>query len=215
MAASQIYMPAGQTSMVKKGSIAVQVQTEYSFRPYPRIKTTIFNDGQVVHKVEKKLDSSIDSVDEQMRVERIIRNQHKDVMAVVQERAQSSTPALKKKLAETPDELSGVDKIAAIPGVLTVYCLDSDGSFHNRKGTERFRKIYATLLKDLDALLSIFAMRPGQPGLREKGVYEVERDGLYLASAGDKFYFITVRRDNDTINYEKAIKEIVKPFGEF
>ncbi len=201
--------------MVKKGSVEVQIQTEYSFRPYPRIKTTIFNDGQVVHKVEKKLNAPIDSTDEQMRVERIIRNQHKEVVAIVQEKAKSSAPVLKEKLAETTDELSGVDNIAAIPGVLAVHCLDSNGNFHNRKGTERFRKIYSALLKDIDALLSIFAARPGQPGLREKGIYEVERDCLYLASVGDKFYFITVCRDNDTINYEKAIKEIVMPFDEF
>ena len=215
MTASQTYMPAGKTSMVKKGSASIQIQTEYSFRPYPRIKTTIFNDGQVVRNIEKKLDKPIDSPDAQMRVERVIRNQHKQIVEVIKDQSLSAIPVFNEELNPSSEELSCVDKIAAIPGVLAVYCLDGEGNFHNRKGTERFRKVYAGLLKNLPELFSIFSVRSGQPGIRERGVYEVERDYLYFASAGDQFYFVTVRRANDTINYEQSIKEIVKPFGEF
>jgi hypothetical protein len=46
---------------------------------------------------------------------------------------------------------------------------------------------------------------------REKGVCEVERDRLYLASAGAEFYFILVKPPNQAMDYERMIKEIVDP----
>ena len=67
------YIPAGRTSLVRRGGAPIQVQTEYAFRPYPRVTTTILDNGKVLHKVERKLEKGIDSLEEQSHMEEVIR----------------------------------------------------------------------------------------------------------------------------------------------
>ena len=59
------FIPAGRTSLVNKDGSSIQIQTEYAFRPYPRVTTTILDNGRVLHKVERKLNKGIDSIEEQ------------------------------------------------------------------------------------------------------------------------------------------------------
>jgi len=74
------YIPAGRTSLVKKGGLSLQIQTEYARIPAPRITTTILKNGQVLHKVQRELEYQITSLEEQASTEEIIKRQH---MAVV------------------------------------------------------------------------------------------------------------------------------------
>lgn len=63
----------------------LQVQTEYAHRPFPRITTTILKQGQVLHKVEKKLEHAIASVEEQNLAEDIMKRQHAEVLSLIQD----------------------------------------------------------------------------------------------------------------------------------
>jgi len=78
-----VFIPAGRTSLVKRGDQQLQVQTEYAYRPYPRITTTILNAGQVLHKLEKRLDRPIESIEEQNIAEDVIKRQHQEVVALI------------------------------------------------------------------------------------------------------------------------------------
>lgn len=77
------FIPAGRTSLVKRGESMLQVQTEYAPRPYPRITTTILNQGQVLHKLEKKLEQAIGSVEEQNLAEDVMKRQHAEVLSLI------------------------------------------------------------------------------------------------------------------------------------
>jgi len=87
------YIPVGRTSLVRRGSDLppLQVQTEYSRRPYARIATTVTEKGRVLHKIEKKLDGPVSTFEEQMKIERIMQAQHIEVERIIE--AQVLAPA--------------------------------------------------------------------------------------------------------------------------
>lgn len=190
----------------------MQVQTEYALRPYPRLTTTILNDGQVLHKIEKKLERPIESTEEQTEIERMIKRQHAEIVSIVEEHA-SGKPSVLEVLGDShSDYVTLSDHIKAIPGVHKVYDLDPEGNFLHQESADQFRKAFAVVFKGLRELLEIFAEIPGITMTREKGVYEVERDKLYLVSAGDEICFVTIKRANDTIVYEQALNKALVDF---
>ena len=79
------YVPAGKTSIIRRSDISYQLQTEYAYRPYPRITTTILHEGQVIKKIERKLDNIIGSIEEQNDVQDIIQAQHNQVFRLIRE----------------------------------------------------------------------------------------------------------------------------------
>ena len=107
-------IPNGRTSRVKKGETSLQVQTEYAYRPYPRLTTTVLNDGQVLHKIEKKLDRPIGSVEEQSEIERMIKRQHSDVVSIIEENV-AGKPATFEVPAEFVPQRFGYNHILLNP----------------------------------------------------------------------------------------------------
>src|SRR3990172_3768301 len=93
------YIPAGRISMVDKGGVALHVQTEYAYRPYPRVTTTILDRGRVLHKVEKKLPKGIDSPEEQSQMEEVIKHQHSEILAIIKDNHKKAAP--KNEQSET------------------------------------------------------------------------------------------------------------------
>lgn len=203
------YIPSGKTSLVKKNDKALQVQTEYSSRPFPRIKTTIFDQGQVIHKVEKKLDRPVDSLEEQNRIEGIMKHQHMEVLTVLRDTnavSSSTDPG-----DGSTQGLSTQDRLAAISGVQWVFKVDREGNFASQSGSQMFQKAYAEIFKSLADIMDIFSTLPGSEDFREKGVYEIERDRLYYVSGGSEFFLITISRPDHKIKYENTFREIVCP----
>lgn len=82
MAATR-YIPAGRTSLVKRGQVALQLQTEYASRPLPRITTTISRNGRVLHKIEREMIKAIETIEEQQHTETVIRRQHEEISDII------------------------------------------------------------------------------------------------------------------------------------
>ncbi|MEA3296693.1 MAG: hypothetical protein U9R56_02380, partial [candidate division Zixibacteria bacterium] len=191
-------------------SNSLQVQTEYAYRPYPRITTTILNSGQVLHKIEQNLERPIESTEEQQRIEDIIKRQHAEVVKLLkqQDGYPSSTP---KKAQETCDKPSAIsDRLKLIPGIEYLFHLDNEGNFIGNASEKQFKKKYSAIFKYVPELMEIFSLLPGSGSQREQGVYEIEYDRLYFASVGDGCYFLTAKRVDRDTDYEKAIKEVLK-----
>ena len=229
--AAQRFIPAGRTALVQPATsqrdperqnvdpgvaqVALQVQTEYAHNPYPRITTTILNSGQVVHKVEKKLDRAVQSLEEQQRVEGMLNHQHSEVVAILK-RQQGHALVSREDAQEAPvKSTSIVERLRAIPGSEHIFRLDNKGDFIGRATETQFRKSFKSVFKNLPSLMEVFAELAGdfsQPQ-RQSGVCEVERDRLYFASTGSECIFITVRRVDRDTDYEKAIKEVISDTG--
>lgn len=208
------YIPVGRTSLVRRGRIDLQVQTEYATRPYPRITTTVLNSGQVLHKIEKKLEEPIRSQEEQVRAQRVLQQQHADVTTLL-ESDSAITPSQPKPQASTAKETAGskrslTERLAALNGIQRIYQLDNDGNFIGSGSMDQFRRAFAPVLKHMHELLGVFVELPGPNGRREQGVYEIERDSLYMISTGKEFFFVVVKRADRDTNFEKSLREIIK-----
>ena len=248
MSASK-YIPTGRTSLIKKDTVSLQVQTEYAYRPYPRLTTTILNSGQVLHKIEKKLEKEVESIAEQNIIEERIKSQHADVIkiikenntdslleskkpaepkpaevklqqeevsvvpvseAVVPEADISAVPPVQEEIEES-NEIHYTQKFKAVEGVKYVYHLSPDGQFHSEVESTQFKKTFSPIFKNIVEMMEIFSISPG--GLeREKGVCEIQRNQLYLVSAGEKIYFVVLENPKKDINYEERFNQIINKY---
>lgn len=209
--AASTYIPAGRTSIIKRRDITLQVQTEYAHRPLPRITTTILDGGKVVHKIERGLDKPIDSLARQEKVEEAVKRQHTEVLAII--RNESSGIPLSVGLPSRPQRrpVTLYDELCAISGVQHVFRLDNEGNFVGGSTSDQFKRSFAEVFKNIRQLIEVFVLEPGVGVTREKGVCEIERSRLYLASAGAECYFILVKPVDFTMDYEKAIKHVIDP----
>ena len=224
------FIPAGKTSLVKKGVASLQVQTEYANRPYPRITTTILREGQVLHKIEKKLERAVENKEEQDHTEVIIQQQHDEVEVFInRDLVIPDTSKITLPTEETTDAASGypviseaipvdtpsgnrpslLEQFSSIPGFEHVYQIDSSGNFISQTAEVQFRKKFRSISKSMSQVLQVFPFYQDNSGTRERGVCEVEQNRLYLASAGNKCFFISVNPPAGQINYEKYISDII------
>ena len=134
--------------MVKTGGLSLQVQTEYAANPSPRVTTTILQEGQVLHKVQRNLEKPISSIEEQSKMEMTIVRQHADILSIL--RDGKATRALKLKLAEKDAKRNhgSVETLREIPGVRNVYRLDSDGNFVGARTSEQFQEVRVQMPPD-------------------------------------------------------------------
>jgi hypothetical protein len=207
---SDAYIPVGRTSLAKNGKVAYQVQTEYASRPYPRVTTTVLTNGEVVKKIEKKLLRPVTSPEDKHHAETLIRCQHEEVVAIIQNKPAGKKPAHAASGTPSGKKAPLHEQFAALPGFQHLYRLDCEGAFVNEKLARHFKKAFPSVFKHLPEILELFPFVPGGLPERQKGVYEVERDRLYFVSAGSKCYFIVVRPTSSEIDYEAALQKILR-----
>ena len=217
------YIPAGRTSLIKKGKQDLQIQTEYAYRPRPRITTSIAVSGRVIQKIERELAKPIDSEEQQMRVQRTIVQQHAEILSLIKKRTLDKEASL-KPISEAPasQEQPPVeepaspeveyehipDKILDLPGVSQLFRLTNDGDFVDDGTENKFRKKYRKIFKNLADLMELYGREQG--GIkREIGVYEIQPEKLYFASSGVECYFIVINEPSLELNYEISIRDII------
>lgn len=222
------FIPTGRTSLIKANKVSLQIQTEYANRPFPRITTTILNAGQVVHKLERKLDNPILSLEEQDAANEMISRQHQEVLNTIEKKKNESIERKKAESGEiaiadesldsskptevvaTSSDLSVEEQIANIPGFQFSFELDLKGNFINSDDEKEFKYKFKQYVNDLEYLFDVFILHPGDQR-REQGVYEIERDHLYLISSGESMSLVSFKRVDVDTNYEKLLKEITAP----
>ncbi len=213
------FIPAGRTSRVVRGDVEIQIQTEYAWRPNPRLTTSLFTKGQIINKIERELPKQVKSFEDKIRDEDMLSKQHHDVLKILKDKGSalqflnlppenSDAPVtprvtVTRAAAEDPN-ITVVNRLAGIKGVEKVFRLDNSGTFLNSAISSEFKKKYANVFRELFDIINVFAELPG--GQREKGVYEIQRNRLYFASSGRECYFILVQPKDFGVNFEKAIK---------
>ncbi len=121
------FIPSGRTSLVNRNGTALQIQTEYAYRPYPRVTTTILDGGRVLHKVEKKLKKCIESIEEQNEMEDIIKHQHSQVMLVIKDQKPKKVARTQTQRIRVLTEPTFRSELKAIAGVEKVFFCSSNG----------------------------------------------------------------------------------------
>lgn len=188
---SSQFIPSGRTSIVKCGEAQFQLQTEYASMPHPRITTTIFSDGRVLHKIEKKVDKEVTSIEEMHEVEDIIKARHLEVSKVLREEGLPLQPD--SRFGQTEKKIRS-DQIRDLPNVKKVYLVTGEGKLiGDRKVTKEFKKMFKHVLRELPNMVSVFAELPGHGSNREEGIYEIEPGRILLASTGVEFFLILIK----------------------
>ncbi|MEE8577985.1 MAG: hypothetical protein V3T31_12080 [candidate division Zixibacteria bacterium] len=208
---TNMYIPVGRTSLVKRGDMALQLQTEYAPRPAPRITTTISSNGQVMHKVERPLDRPIETFEQQRHTERLMRRQHDEISVIIQQESFAAVLNLPPMSAEVGQGKTITDRLRDIPGVTHIFRLDHEGNFVGKDSAKLFRKSFSAVSNSLRDLISLFARLPGVDGAHETGVCEIEPNRLYFASVGSEYLFIVIPPDAEELPYDALIKAALKP----
>jgi len=212
--ASSDFIPAGRTSRIVRGTIEVQIQTEYACRPGPRLTTSLFKKGQLIHKIEQELPAPVNSFEDKIRVEDLLRKQHMEVLKIIQDKKASlqfmhpSTPPANEPLPDvSPETADALISLEKIPGVEKIFQLDNEGNFSGGGLSDNFRRKYSAVFRNMSEIINIFEQLPGSQ--REQGVVEIEPDRLYFASGGRECFFILVRPLGAVINFESEIKKAI------
>ncbi len=201
------YIPAGRTSIVTKGKTKFQLQTEYAGIPRPRITTTIFSEGQVLHKVEKVISDEVDTIEVMHQVEDVIKAQHLEISKVIRERGLPSAP---ESIIGSPQEKTRSENIAQLDDVEHVFRITADGKIANdRKITGQFKKMFKHVIRELPQMIMVFASLPGKADRREEGIYEIEDGRILLASTGVEFFLILVKPGTAYDSIAPRLKEIL------
>lgn len=202
------FIPAGRTTRINKGGKDLTLQTEYATRPNPRLTTSVFTQGQVIYKIENELPAAVDTIEQKERVERLLQRQHAQALEIARK---DNFPPSNKDFDMGDDEDTIVlhprnnrEKLQCVDGVQYVVRIDNDGSFESAKLSEAFRRNFAPIFKHLNDILDIFARFPN--GNRERGVYEVEVDRLYLVSTGKECYFVLTKPTGRFVNYAHELE---------
>lgn len=198
------YIPAGRTSRIVKGSKEIQIQTEYAYRPNPRLTTSVISNGQVIHKIQQDLNSPIETFEQKTKVESMLRKQHLEVIKVIQSKDYSDDITFR---ASKPVSTASIfDALTGIDGVEHVFRIDNEGRFIDSRVSENFNKQFAAILKNLNEVLNIFSELPG--GKRESGLVEIEPRRLYLISSGLECYFMLTRRSISDAEIQPILQSV-------
>jgi len=201
------YIPAGRTSIVKRGEEVLQLQTEYAPRPRPRVTTAVSSQGRVLHKIERELEAEVDTIEAMHRVEEMIKAQHLEVSKLIRgSRAAEPSGELLQPVAGRVRS----EEVRKLPEVEKVFLITADGRLMGEKETTaQFRKIFKHVLRELPEMLKVFSALPGGGQRREYGIYEVEPGRIILASTGIEFYLILIRPGTPFAEIEKKLNRIL------
>jgi hypothetical protein len=205
------FIPAGRTTRISKSGKDFTLQTEYAARPNPRLTTSVFTQGQVIYKIENELAAAVESHEQKEKVERLLQRQHAQALEIARK---DNFPPSNKDFETGDDADTAVlhprndrEKLQSVDGVQYVVRVDNDGNFESAKLSEAFRRNFAPIFKHLHEILDIFAQFSN--GNRERGVYEVEVDRLYLVSTGKECYFVLTKPTGSIIDYARELETAI------
>ncbi len=116
------FLPAGRLSKVTEDGVLLQIQTEFSWHPNPRVATTVCLDGVVLHKIQKDWDAAVETEPQQRAVENFLNRQHDEIVSVIQ-----SQKAELVRGHRSRDIVAILDQLFEIRGVTAAWCLNDVG----------------------------------------------------------------------------------------
>lgn len=139
-------------SAVSCGEQRIEIQTEFSQHPQPRVATTISISGRVLHKIQKNWERGIVSLDDMHEAENVINSQHDEVTALVKEHGEIMVRQSQQKATEhLKDDL--VTRVEQIPAVRKAFLLTREGEIHNGGKVSREAKALAAIITSMADLL--------------------------------------------------------------
>jgi len=146
------FLPAGRLSKVEEHGVIIQVQTEFSWRPHPRIATSVCLDGVILHKVQKDWEAPIESEAQQTAVEKFIDRQHGEVVTIVESQKRQLVSVQKLE-----NVAAALREIIAENGVNGAWCLTEKGIISPDSGGKELLPQYKCVFEGLISLCSFLS----------------------------------------------------------
>ena len=187
------------------------MQTEYARLPHPRITTSISAKGQVLHKIEKQIDTDVTTIEEMHEVEDYIKSQHLEVSRIIRDHG---LPQHQVQRTETTLARTRFEQIQSLEEVERVFFISEKGEIVGQhETTPAFKRAFKHVLKELPQMLRIFADVSGPKSSNgaeyEDGIYEIEPGKLILVSTGIEFYLVIVKSGADYLKIMEGLKRIL------
>ncbi|MFH2056648.1 MAG: hypothetical protein ABIJ61_11865 [bacterium] len=179
------FLPAGRLSAIAYGPEKIQIQTEFSRHPQPRVATTVTVGGRVLHKIQKDWTAQLDSPERQKEVEALIASQHREVTALVEEHAQTLLQHAAPK-AEPSQYQILVSKAMQVKGVREAYYFSTESVVTAAGRPEADIQALGSLVAGTtDLLLMISEL--GRFGDTEDCVLHLGKEALLLVPCGEGY----------------------------
>lgn len=146
------YIPSGRLAAIEHGDHRIEIQTEFSKCPEPRIATTVSIAGVVIHKIQKQWGKTVDSLEEMRLVEEVINRQHDEVTALVHEHAGTLVEHSRRD-PEPTAPLVIIEQVEKIPAIQSAFILTADGKVVTRHKVTKEAEMMATLITSLTEML--------------------------------------------------------------
>jgi hypothetical protein len=170
------------------------------------VTTSVISNGQVIHKIQRDLQRAIATLDEKLRVERLLQKQHADIIRVIKS-DDFALDIISRDGPRPAESVSLSNRLNRINGVVNVFKIDNNGNFDSENVSKKFKKFFKSVFRNIQSIMEIFDELPG--GHRETGVVEVERRRLYLVSGGKECYFVLADGLMPASKIEKSIRDVL------
>ncbi len=146
------YIPAGRLSAVAYGDQKIEIQTEFSKYPEPRIATSVSLAGQVIHKIQKLWGKQIDTLEEMRVVEEIINKQHNEVTALIHEHAHTLVEHVRTQQAKPANDQI-LDRVGEVQSIISSFILTAEGKLVTKQKVTKEAEMIAGMLTTLTEIL--------------------------------------------------------------
>jgi len=178
------FLPAGRLAKVEHDGVVIQIQTEFSWRPHPRIATGVFIDGVVIHKIQKDWDAPVDTDEQQRVVENFINRQHAEIVAIIE--SQKKDLVNRQKRISTEELL---EKILHLDGVNAAWCMTKKGVISPDSGGRELLPEYRTTFETLIDLCGILSANSSVGQLIDGNIV-LQDDSLVILRRQGRHYII-------------------------
>jgi len=177
------YLPPGRLSKVSEDGVLLQIQTEFSWRPRPRVATTVSLDGVVLHKIQKDWDAPLETDEQKKVVENFVNKQHDEVVEVIKAKKKELVKGHKGKGIS-----SALADLTELKGVYAAWCLTRKGVVTSDSGGKELLPEYISLFENLVSLCEFLAETTAVGDFVE-GRIVLEEDNL-IVMRKDKQIFV-------------------------
>ena len=198
------FLPAGRLAKITESGVVIQVQTEFSWHPVPRVATTVCLDGVVLHKIQKDWEAPIETVPQQRAVEKFINSQHDEIVSLIESQKQQLVGRQKRKDAATI-----LQELVSVRGINAAWCLTNNGIISPDSGGRELLPEYKGIFEGLHSLCS-FLSSISTLGDMVGGEIVLEEDSLLIFRRNSKYYIVGFDAEHNSAELMSSVREIVE-----
>jgi len=180
------FLLPGRLSKVEENGVVIQIQTEFSWRPHPRIASTVSVGGAVIHKIQKDWEDPIETEEAKYSVEKFINRQHNEVVRIVDAQRHEFFPQPEKKKRSLEDILT---ELLALEGINGAWCITEKGIISPDSGGRELLPEYKGVFEGLIEICTLLSTT-SSAGRLVNGEILLESDSLIILRKEERHFVL-------------------------